>query len=119
MLVLALPFPPAVNNLFATYRNRRIPTRAYNAWLGSAAEALAGQSWTPVVERARIALVLSAPDRRERDADNYLKAPIDFLVKSGVLQNDSASYVRKVSAEWSDDLPAKPGGVVLTIEAAA
>lgn len=118
MITLTLPWPPGVNNLFATYRNRRIPTRRYKAWQEAAAASLAQQPWEPLADRQRIALILTPPDRRERDADGYLKAPIDFLVKAGVLAGDSAKHVQGVSAEWSDAQPAKPGSVTVTLEAA-
>ena len=117
-MILTLPFPPAVNNLFATYNNRRIPSRRYKQWLADAASALSEQRWSPASGCVRVSLFLTSPDNRERDADNYLKAPIDFLVKAGVLAGDSRRYVRAVSAEWAD-LPAKPGHVAVTIGGAS
>lgn len=119
---LQLPWPPAVNNLFATVKagkkQRRIRTRRYEAWLAEAGACLLTQPWRPIEARAKVSLLLTPPDNRERDADGYLKAPIDLLVKAGVLAGDSMRHVKSATAEWSDSPPAKPGQVIVTLEAA-
>lgn len=48
--------------------------------------------------------MLKAPDKRQRDADNYIKAVGDFLVTHGVIAGDDSRYVRSFYIEWSDDL---------------
>lgn len=118
-MTVTLPWCPGVNNLFATYQGRRIPSRRYKAWKAEAGAILAALPRVRIQTPAKVSLVLTAPDRRARDADGYLKAPIDLLVSAGVLAGDSAEFVRAVSAEWSDASPSKPGSVLVKVEAYA
>nr|WP_281261308.1 RusA family crossover junction endodeoxyribonuclease [Devosia submarina] len=52
--------------------------------------------------RSHIEMQLVAPDRRARDGDNLLKAPLDLLVKHGIIEDDSNKFVSKGSFEWVD-----------------
>ncbi len=82
---IILPFPPSVNSMFGGGSNqKRFPSKKYKEWLlacprleprGLSGVSLLYQYWFP--------------DNRERDAENYIKATSDFLVKQGVLKNDS------------------------------
>ena len=116
MSCFALPYPPTANNLYRNVRKGRVKTDHYNAWLAEALAVLRGQRFTYVPGSYRLALVVDAPDRRARDVDNLLKPVSDLLKKAGVISDDSKA--RKVSAEWSDTPPAKPGRVLVYVEAA-
>lgn len=96
-----LPFPPSVNNLFAGLRRRRISAR-YRTWRKEAGLELLAQRARPVHGKVVVTVLMKAPDRRERDADNYLKAIQDLLVSNGIIASDSKSTVRRVSAEWTE-----------------
>lgn len=91
---LSLPFPPSTNNLFVTARFGRTTRRVSSPQARAYAEAVAkrvrdlGALQAPAGElRAVIAAWL--PDRRARDLDNLCKAPLDALVKAGVMVDDS------------------------------
>ena len=82
---ITLPFPPSVNSLFGGgSAQKRFPTPKYKAWLKKCPE-LTDKTSGPV----RIAYNFYFPDNRERDTQNYVKAVTDYLVKSGVIENDS------------------------------
>lgn len=110
-----LPFPPSVNNLF-TGRGRRYPSASYKAWRHAAGISLKVQKAKAVRGRVDVRIELRAPDRRHRDADNYLKGIIDLMAEHGLIDGDTSRHVRSVSARWSDatDLP----GARVTIEPA-
>jgi len=109
--VIKLPFPPSVNGLFAG-KKRRYVSPHYRAWRQQAGWQLVSQRIAPVSGRVHIAVELTAPDRRERDADNYLKALQDLLVTHGVIPGDGKSVIVKVSAEWTT---AREVGAIVTI----
>lgn len=54
--------------------------------------------------KARI--LLSRPDKRSRDCDNYLKAPMDFLQRAGIIKNDSLSTETRIGWVTDEEAPA-------------
>lgn len=114
MTTLTLPWPPAVNNLFATFNNRRIPSRRYKAWLAEAACALGDQQLAPVRGSFHVRILCDRPDRRKRDLDGLMKAPLDLMVKAGLIEDDSLA--QSLTIAWSDAEPKKPGAVRICVE---
>lgn len=115
---LTLPWPPSLNALFSDGRKRRTISKRYEQWIALASGELMIQRPKRHTGPVRATLMLSPPDNRERDADNYAKAPMDLLVKAGVIEGDSRRYVRSILLAWSDATPAKPGCVTVHLEAA-
>lgn len=109
MTSLFLPFPPSTNTLFSG-KARRFKSPAYKAWLKEAEADLQFQKYTDGFKwknhkgKVRICLLLKAPDKRQRDCSNYIKAVEDFLVTHGVIAGDDSRYVRSVYVEWKDDM---------------
>jgi Holliday junction resolvase RusA-like endonuclease len=102
---LELPFPPTVNNLFADgKKGGRFKTPAYKAWRAEAGwlvkQQVGGQKITGVYT---LEILLVRPDKRTRDASNYIKAVEDLLVWLSVTEDDT--NCRKVSAEWVEEGP--------------
>lgn len=114
--MITLPFPPPVNNLFATVGKRRIRSRRYEAWLKEAGTQLALQRPLPVHGPFLATLVFTRPDRRRRDLDGMAKAPLDLLVRHGVIRDDSDCQGLKL--EWRSPTQDMPGGVWIMLEAA-
>ena len=100
---LYLPFPPSVNGLFATNwkTKRRFPTKKYEEWKVEA-EGLFWKQKHLVPEKfinpVKVTISLERPDKRKRDVANYEKAVTDFLVKMGVLEDDS--LIHSNTQEW-------------------
>jgi crossover junction endodeoxyribonuclease RusA len=84
-----LPFPPSVNNLFLNVRRGRVKTPQYRAWIEEAG-LLLNQQHVPRYEgKVFITFRVNRPDKRKRDLDNICKAPIDLLVASKIIEDDS------------------------------
>lgn len=109
MSLFTIPFPPGVNNLFNNGAKGRYPTDRYKAWRKLAADALKIQKPKPVEGPFTLSIKLHKPDRRKRDLDGLLKAPLDALVEAGLIQDDSLAM--KISLEWVSNEPMKNGPV--------
>ena len=87
---IELPWPPTVNTMFATFKGRRILSAAGRKYR---AEAIAIAKLMGVCDRvlSRLSVSITAypPDRRKRDLDNLLKAPLDAMTHAGVWDDDS------------------------------
>ena len=119
--MIQLAYPPTTNNLFSTIRvkgkEKRIPSQAYTAWKNAAGWELKAQKPTPIKGRFHFSMVVFPPDKRRRDLDNLLKAPLDLLKTHGVIEDDSLA--QSVKAEWAPDSPMMiPAHVVVTVEPA-
>jgi len=103
-VILRLPFPPSVNGYWERASafgkgGRRVPAmrigkrgRQYRTAVMAAVNAeMFRRRLRGFVndERLRIDIVLSPPDRRRRDIDNYNKALWDALVHAGLFADDS------------------------------
>lgn len=115
MKEITLPYPPAVNNLFATVGRRRIRSRRYEDWCEIAGLMLASQRPAKIKGPFTIRIIAERPDKRSRDLDNILKAPLDLLVTMGVIEDDSLA--QEIVVGWSPKAPALPGRLVITVEA--
>ena len=108
---VVLPMPPTSNNLFAG-KARRYRSWTYKKWLAEADLAWLRQSVTPIHGPVTVTISLGRPDRRRRDCFNYEKAPIDFLVARGLIDDDS--LIRRGVIQWSDSVT----GCMVEIESA-
>jgi len=100
VISLWLPFPVSVNALYSG-KGRRFKSPRYTAWIIEAKRALTQQHFTAFDKiPLQVTYVLSRPDKRVRDAENYLKAPTDLLVAFGIIPDDS--YIGRGVYEWAD-----------------
>ena len=117
-LVLDLPMPPSVNAIWRSTAKRGKPQyyldAKYKAWKKEcdALVWVAGATGAALREPVTVAIYLNASKRRG-DADNRIKAVLDWLQRARIIVNDS--QVEKVSAEWGE----APSGCRVTIEAVA
>jgi crossover junction endodeoxyribonuclease RusA len=111
-LVLTLPAPPSVNNLFATVGKRRIRSKRYQAWAWDAAGMVQRQR-DGVCLYGRVNVTLEHErTRRRKDLDNLSKAPLDLLVSLQVIEDDS--LIESITSRWSDTVK----GMQITVRAA-
>jgi Holliday junction resolvase RusA-like endonuclease len=115
VIVIQLPFPPSVNSLFAG-KARRYTSARYRAWKSEAAWEVVRQKARPMAGIVSIEVILTAPDKRSRDASNYIKAIEDLLVSQGIIADDNSQNVKGVSARWSDGR-GRPGATVKIVSA--
>lgn len=87
---IALPMPPSVNKLFANVRGRgRIRTREYKSWSHQAIWTIICKCPQPRLIKPPYTVRISLPVKMRGDLDNRVKAVLDVLVKSGVMDDDS------------------------------
>lgn len=97
--VVTVPCPPSVNEMFRNKAGKgRVPTRAYEDWLGHAGWTLRSQR--PRAVRGRTLLIVSVERiSSSADIDNHLKAIIDLLVKHDVIDDDK--FVTGICIAWA------------------
>lgn len=113
-IVVDLPFPPSVNNLFANGSSGRYITQQYKDWRTNAGWKLKIDRTPRLPGPVKISLVYEEKSGR-RDLDNLLKACLDLLVEHKIIDGDHRSVVRALEASWSK----KVQGVRVTIASAA
>lgn len=64
-----------------------------------------GRKPKPIEFDVEVIVVISPPDRRTRDLDNYLKALFDSMTHAGIWKDDS--QVKRMAVEWG---PVTKGG---------
>lgn len=102
-ITIILPYPPSVNMIFRNVPGKgRVKTRRYQTWarVGQTEIMIQRAKW-PVKHIAgpvHVAITVQRPDRRKRDLDNLLKAPLDLLVDMKVIDDDSK--IESLSVRW-------------------
>ncbi len=95
MITVALPFPPTVNtywrHITSRGKTRTILSRAGRQYKHDVFMAVGSSRHMPAVQQMRsqriaVTIYVSPPDKRRRDLDNLLKAPLDAL--TGILWDD-------------------------------
>jgi crossover junction endodeoxyribonuclease RusA len=97
-----LPYPSSVNRNYRAVNGRVILSKAYREWRKQAKVELMAQRAPKLAGRVKINVILRAPDKRRRDADNLLKSIFDCLKDYGVIEDDSNQIVRSFSVEWDE-----------------
>lgn len=98
-LVLHLPFPPSLNNLFLNVRGKgRVPSIRYKNWRERATQAMWGQRMIAFDGPVHIDIVFE--DTGQADLDNLAKGIVDHLVHHRLIYDDSRKIVRRVCLEW-------------------
>ena len=99
MSTFTLPMPPSTNNLFVNRsKGGRFPSQKYADWIQEAGWELKRQRPAKVAGKVAVLFEFGKPDKRKRDLDNRLKAPLDLLVEHGVIEADDDSIVVDVRA---------------------
>lgn len=101
-----LPFPPSQNHMHKSARVKggktvRYNSANYNAWTKAAPELIlpkCGSIDFPV----HVSYALYFPtEHKQRDIDNYIKVPQDYLVKQGVLFEDNRTIVSSIAIRFA------------------
>jgi len=85
-----LPFPPSVNTCWRKGGNVTYLTKKGREYRSECVAAIAETigSPAPLAGRIGVTIELTMPDRRRRDIDNHLKAPLDAIQESGLFADD-------------------------------
>ncbi|WP_439242418.1 RusA family crossover junction endodeoxyribonuclease [Lonepinella sp. BR2474] len=110
---ITLPYPPSVN----TYWRHTRDGRHYISEKGKAFQASCKQACEPfklIKGNVSIDILMFPPDKRKRDVDNILKALLDGLTHSGIIEDDSLIVDLRVRKQ----LVVRDGGMIrMRIEA--
>lgn len=93
-LSLALPFPPSLNRIWRTrvghngkpqvYLDRR-----YETWKRHCDNLCMATGWHKKPLHGAFTVIITLDSRHRRgDADNRVKAPLDWLQRAGIIDND-------------------------------
>ena len=108
---IRMPLAPSTNNLFINApkggSRARVRSPAYRQWAQLAGWEVRTQRPRPMKGRVTLQFFHGRPDKRRRDASNYIKAPEDLLVSLGIIEDDS--LVEGCSSFW---VPGQSGTVV-------
>nr|XP_018907344.1 PREDICTED: uncharacterized protein LOC109037231 isoform X2 [Bemisia tabaci] len=87
---VSLPFPPSVNHYCYHAKSRHFITKEGRQYRNAVTTEVLRLELA-VRHRGKIGMKLVAhpPDRRRRDLDNLLKAPLDALQHSGIYEDDN------------------------------
>jgi len=85
-IILTMPVPPSVNNLFINLRHGRAPSKRYKAWQTEAGWELQRQRPGRIAGEWEIDIAL--PIGTVADLDNLAKPILDLLVKHRVVTDD-------------------------------
>jgi crossover junction endodeoxyribonuclease RusA len=86
-MTLTLPWPPSVNHYWRNIAGRTLISRQGRDYRAQVEKLAAGLAIT----HGRLAISIQAcpPDKRRRDLDNLLKAPLDAMAHAGLYADDS------------------------------
>ena len=87
MLMLTLPFPPALNHYYRNFRGRTVISKAGREYKIKVAEIVA-DGGKKIEGRLSMVVKLFAPTRRKYDLDGRLKALQDAMQDAGVFEDD-------------------------------
>lgn len=101
-MILDLPMPPSVNRIWKVSAKRGgnvYASPTYRKWMKTCLMMCFETRWhkTPIKGPFEVLITLDSTKRRG-DADNYTKAPIDFLHRSGITEDDR--LCEKLGVEW-------------------
>lgn len=117
MIVLHLPIPPSVNALWRVSNGRPHKSERYRVWERAAHGHFleqGGHKAGKIDGRFHLTVILDEKRRGTSDADNRLKALLDYLQKgASVISNDR--FADSITVRWGH----APVGCTVMIEPAA
>jgi len=112
VIVLTLPFPPSVNTYWRNIgRGRTLISKRGRQYRDDVVGQVANRLIAPLQCSLHVAITLHAPDKRRRDVDNYLKAPLDALTHAGVWADDS--QIDRLSVQRGENIAGGAAVVVI------
>jgi crossover junction endodeoxyribonuclease RusA len=112
-MTLELPWPPALNRYYRNLNGRTLISQAGRDYRINAYLAVCDQAPGHVGGRVRVDITAHQPDRRRRDLDGMLKAVLDALTHTNVIDDDSCIDDLRIKR---GDLDRKRPRLVLTVE---
>jgi len=106
MIELDLPFPPSVNTYWRTFQGRMLISKKGREYRKAVSEQILLQKCNKHLKgKIRVTIEAWRPDKRRRDLDNLLKAPLDALTHAGVYEDDQLIVDLRIF--WAEDQAGK------------
>ena len=102
MIILTLPFPVSVNEMYRNKLKGRAKSERYMIWARAAGWELKAQRQKPIHGSYTMTLCLYEADNRRRDPDNFVKGVSDLLVTHGLIDDDhlcSSMHIDRFKAD--------------------
>lgn len=111
MTEIELPYPPSINNYYATFRGRRILSKAGRIYKKTIKDLCLINKIKKCSGDIKVKIFAIPPDKRRRDLDNICKALLDALQSAGVYDDDSQIRVLFLRRGFAEP----PGKVVVSV----
>jgi crossover junction endodeoxyribonuclease RusA len=98
MIELTLPWPPSVNHYWVHTKTHSFISQKGRDYRKAVSAIVANNLTVMRDNPIKVEIVAYRPDRRLRDLDNLLKAPLDALTHAQVWKDDS--QIRDLRIKW-------------------
>lgn len=99
---ITLPFPPTVNTYWRTFNGRMLISKKGREYRKLVADhVLMYKGRKQLQGKVKVTIEAFRPDKRRRDLDNLLKAPLDALTNAGVYADDE--LIVDLRIYWAED----------------
>jgi crossover junction endodeoxyribonuclease RusA len=109
MTPFTLPYPPSANRIWRNTPQGTKKSAAYRSWLAEAVGMMRLQRPAKVLGKYVLSIVVTRPDKRQRDLDNLAKPISDALKLGGIIEDDHLCDTLILA--WADEAPVKGGAV--------
>lgn len=113
-MIVTLPIPPSVNNLFFNRAKGRAKTAKYDKWIHDAGIMLNAARARPVASPVRVSISVGECNS-QRDLDNLSKPILDLLVRHKIIPNDNIKNVHLVVV-YKDFKNVEKGMVIISMQ---
>lgn len=116
-ITVELPFPPSTNRLWRHGRGNTYKSAEYVKWIKEADGMIYQQKFGPIKtlpgKFTALLELYTSDGRRRKDADNRMKAPLDYATRIGFILDDQ--YCEKGTFAWVSSSQAPSSGCRLTL----
>jgi len=102
---LTLPWPPSLNHYWRRVGAKTLISAEGRKYRKAVSDAVIEGRPSGLASRLRVEIRAYQPDRRIRDLDNMLKAPLDAMQHAGIYLSDSQIDALSIVREFDREMP--------------
>lgn len=112
-----LPFPPSANHYYRRGKGRTHISSTGRQYLEILQDLIRFSRCPPTIQHPiAVELLMTAPNRARRDLDNFEKALLDALTRSGVWADDSLIHDKRTRWVKPATAPGRVQGIITDLE---